>query len=531
MPGRLPGPLDPAQIAAFSRHVGWVACDSAPSAMPDSASATLTWSAALDTGLDDVDREHRRLLDIFNRVAGTRDRDALESALRELSDYAVYHFGTEARLMRRWPLSASHRRAHCRAHQRFRGFLGRARELLDADPDAVAGEVSLFLAQWLQHHIMGMDRRMAEDILALQQGRPPIERALGDAFDALFDGLCERTLALVAARCQLRDAAKRRGELEATLRDSNGRYRDLFLHAPDALYVSDARQCILVANHAGLALLGADSLAQIEGRPVSRFFDPADDLAPVDAVARRLDGATLPVEVRAAPPDRRGWRHLMVRDISERRDLQRRVLEATRVEQERLGRELHDGTGQRLVAIGLLARAVQRGLGHGNSAHAARMAAELERCAGEALNEVRGLVRGIAPLRLAPGSLSEALAALCASLGCRYAPQGQPGDLDPDVALQLYRIAQEALSNAIRHSGARTVDLLLRAEDQVLTLCVRDDGCGLGADVQPGLGLSTMRFRAAAIGATLSIGAGDSGGTAIVCSLTRAAAAAAASQH
>ena len=479
--------------------------------MPDSAFAALTWSAALDTGLDDVDREHRRLLDIFNRVAATRDRDALETALRELSNYAVYHFGTEARLMRRWQLPASHRRAHCRAHQRFRGFLGRARELLDDDAGAVADEVILFLAQWLQHHIMGMDRRMAEDILALQQGRPLVERALGGAFDGLFDELCERSLALVTAHRELRD--------------SNGRYRDLFMHAPDALYVSDARQCILVANHAGLALLGADGPARIEGHPVSRFFEPTDDLAPVEVVARRLDGATLPVEVRAAPPDRRGWRHLMVRDISERRDLQRRVLEATRVEQERLGRELHDGTGQRLVAIGLLAAAAQRSLRHGDSAHAARMAVELERCAGEALDEVRGLVRGLAPLRLAPGSLSEALAALCAGLGCRYTAQGRTGDLDADVALQLYRISQEALSNAIRHSGARTVDLLLRAEDQVLSLCVLDDGCGIGADVRQGLGLSTMRFRAAAIGATLSIGAGDCGGTAIVCSLARAGAA------
>ncbi len=486
------------------------------------AAAALHWSDALETGLDDVDHQHRRLLDIFNRVAATRGADALRAALGELADYARYHFATEARLMQAWPLPDAHRQAHGRAHRRFEEFVQRARRLVDVDPQAVGDELAGFLAQWLQHHIMGMDARMARTVLALQQGHAAPPEAIGEAIDAVLDGLGERTFALIESNQRLRDEVERRQRVEVSLRDREARYRDLFMHAPDALFEIDAQQHIALANDAALRLLGAHDAAALLGANVTRHVVALPDAAALETQARRLDGALLPVEVVAAPPDAHGRRHLIVRDIGERRRLQRRAAEAARLEQERLGRELHDGAGQRLVAIGLFANTLHKRLAaHGRGAEAA-LAAELGEQTRHALDEIRALAHGLVPLPPGGGGLHGALAALCAALGCAFDADDALDGIDDDVALQLYRIAQEALSNALRHAGASHIELALRGGADALTLRVRDDGCGLAADVAEGLGLSTMRYRAGAIGASLTIGAAPAGGTEVTCRWPRA---------
>ena len=495
------------------------------SASEPSAAAALRWSDALETGLDDVDHQHRRLLDIFNRVAATRGADALRAALGELADYARYHFGTEAQLMRGWPLRAQQRDAHLRAHQRFDDFVQRALQLVDVDPCAVGDELTGFLAQWLRHHIMGIDARMAREILALQRtGTTPdttpadaIEASIDDAMAGVLDGLGDRTFALIEANLRLHDEVARRERVEAALRDREARYRDLFTHAPDALFEIDARQRIALANDAALRLLGARDAAALLGEPLARYVDPLPGAQPLEARLRRVDGAWLAVELVAAPPDAHGRRHLIVRDIGERQRLQRRAAEAARLEQERLGRELHDGAGQRLVAIGLFANTLHKRLAQDGRCDDAALAAELREQTRHALDEIRALAHGLVPLPPGGGGLHGALAALCAELGCDYDAAGALDDIDDGVALQLYRIAQEALSNALRHAEAARIALELHGDTGALTLRVRDDGRGIAHDAPDGLGLSTMRYRAGAIGAALSIGPGAAGGTEVAC--------------
>jgi hemerythrin-like metal-binding protein len=489
------------------------------------AAAALHWSEALETGLDDVDHQHRRLLDIFNRVAATRGADALRAALGELAAYARYHFATEAQLMRGWPLRDDHRQAHLRAHRRFDEFVQHALQLVDADPQAVGDELASFLAQWLRHHIMGIDASMARAILALQRGAAApvaasdagvdeaIDAALGDA----LDGLGERTFALIEANLRLRDEIARREGVEAALRDREARYRDLFMHAPDALFEIDAQQCIALANDAAVRLLGARDAGALLGVELARHVAALPGAAPLETQARRVDGTPLAVEVVAAPPDANGRRHLIVRDIGERRRLQRRAAEASRLEQERLGRELHDGAGQRLVAIGLFANTLHKRLAHDGRRADAELAAELGAQTRHALDEIRALAHGLVPLPPGGGGLPGALAALCADLGCDCDAGAAIDEVDDNVALQLYRIAQEALSNALRHAGASRIALELHGGADALTLRVRDDGRGIAADAPEGLGLSTMRYRAGAIGAALSIGAGAAGGTDVAC--------------
>ena len=92
---------------------------------------------------------------------------------------------------------------------------------------------------------------------------------------------------------------------------------------------------------------------------------------------------------------------------------------------------------------------------------------------------------------------------------------------DPTTALHLYRIAQEAVSNAARHGNAKAVGILLRQVEDRISMLIRDDGCGIPQPLPPsiGIGLRTMRYRAENIGATLEIRPGTRQGTEVVCSL------------
>jgi signal transduction histidine kinase len=90
---------------------------------------------------------------------------------------------------------------------------------------------------------------------------------------------------------------------------------------------------------------------------------------------------------------------------------------------------------------------------------------------------------------------------------------------EPITANHLYRIAQEAIHNAIKHGKARTITVLFMTEAGKLVLTIQDDGAGIAQEWTPGMGLQNMKTRAQMIGATLEIHAGASGGTVVTCSL------------
>ncbi len=178
----------------------------------------LQWSEALATGIDLVDEQHRQLLDIFNRAATALTQAAsaaeLGRLLDALVDYTHYHFREEAQLMAQWPIDAGHRAMHLRAHHSFSEFLRQARALAQSHPSDVGVDLLAFLAQWLLHHIAGVDARMAREIRALQAGDPPLASAapsahpaqleqLVDAVSQLTDALGQRTFDLLSQRQKL----------------------------------------------------------------------------------------------------------------------------------------------------------------------------------------------------------------------------------------------------------------------------------------------------------------------------------------
>ena len=177
----------------------------------------LKWADTMATGIAEVDEQHRRLLDIFNRIvlAQTQDvsREAVTALLNELVEYTRYHFREEERLMRRWRVSATHRSLHLRAHGSFRRFLRQAQACVGEHLPEVIVELMAFLAQWLLHHIMQVDMQMGREIQARQSAGPvgaarrdPLHDSRDDIAQAVSDlteRLGQRTFTLLRQRQQL----------------------------------------------------------------------------------------------------------------------------------------------------------------------------------------------------------------------------------------------------------------------------------------------------------------------------------------
>jgi signal transduction histidine kinase len=213
--------------------------------------------------------------------------------------------------------------------------------------------------------------------------------------------------------------------------------------------------------------------------------------------------------------------------IAEKRRLELEVLEAATRERNAFGRELHDGLGQHLVATALASQVLQRSLGEGPAAGAAgRIVGYME----EAIARTRNLARGLLLARIEPEDLARELDELAAGasgsgLQCRLAHGGQAVTATPMQCAQLFRIAQEALANAMRHAGARSVNITLASDEHALCLTVEDDGRGFPTEAgESGVGLRSMRYRAGLAGASLSIVSGEGTGTQVICRLPVASA-------
>jgi PAS domain S-box-containing protein len=212
-------------------------------------------------------------------------------------------------------------------------------------------------------------------------------------------------------------------------------------------------------------------------------------------------------------------------DVTERQALHRAIIEAGCREKERLAQELHDGLGQQLVAMAYLLSGLKKRL-QLRAPEAVTEVAQLEQLAHRSIELCRGTARGILPLYRSGEHLESALretVKLFDDTGgteVRFeGPAGRLPSLDAQVNADLYRIAQEALSNALRHSQARTIVISLDVDGSRIRLEVSDDGHGIVGyrGGMAGLGLETMTFRANRIGARLTVSRRDTGGTVVRC--------------
>jgi PAS domain S-box-containing protein len=213
----------------------------------------------------------------------------------------------------------------------------------------------------------------------------------------------------------------------------------------------------------------------------------------------------------------------VTRDITELRSLERELLEIGDRQQMVIGHELHDGIGQELTGIALLTQNLRQRLATYDTAESAE-AGRIAGLANRTLEQVRKLARGLSSIDLDPEGMESALkdlaATVQASLGrpCTFVSRGIPSWPDGTVPLHLFRIAQEAVNNAVRHAKPKQIRIELVTMKDAVTLSVHDDGVGLppAGGRRKGMGFSVMQYRSRLIGASLEIRS-SAAGTSVIC--------------
>ncbi len=211
----------------------------------------------------------------------------------------------------------------------------------------------------------------------------------------------------------------------------------------------------------------------------------------------------------------------VIMDLREQQNLERELLEIPAREQRRIGQELHDGLGQQLTGLSMLAQSLLNKA----SKPEHELAVQLTEGLQQALSHVRTLSRGLIPVQIDIDGFTAALRSLIQEVEKR---SGIPIELhiddvvhlsDNTTALHLYRVAQEALNNAVKHAGAKKISVSLKTEYQRGVLEVFDNGCGISItpDASPGLGLRIMKHRCGLFDGEVTIDPVKLGGTRLRC--------------
>jgi PAS domain S-box-containing protein len=326
------------------------------------------------------------------------------------------------------------------------------------------------------------------------------------------------------------------------LKESESRLRGIVETAADAILTFDGDGRIVSTNPAAERMF-AYSATQLRGRRVTSLVArperserrawnaparrlPAEPSRGVqnDALARRRDGTTFPVEFVVSDVGSPDLFTVIVRDISERHRYETLVAEVATAEQARIGRDLHDIVGQNLAAVALSAERASREV---SCLPGSEKLAELAEAVRGALADVRAAARGLMSVADDAESLLLALQELTVvvevrfGIECRLQTTAQDR-IPAEVANHLYRIASEAVNNAVHHAEAGRIDLCLTSGDAELLMRVTDDGIGFSGEGEgKGIGTSIMRNRAAAIGAEFRIESPADGGTVVTCRVPR----------
>ncbi|HWD19266.1 MAG TPA: response regulator [Verrucomicrobiae bacterium] len=318
----------------------------------------------------------------------------------------------------------------------------------------------------------------------------------------------------------------------AALKKSNERFRLLFERSLDAILISNNRGELIEANSAACNLLGMEREKLLElkwsdllVKALRQTTEPRADLGEV--MLRRPDGAVCVIEYSSTQLAA-GLNLSILRDVTERRRLEGEIQEISEREQRRLGQDLHDGLGQSMTGIACLAKVLQQRLAGKNSAES-EAAGNIATLIHDALAQTRRISRGLCPVVLDTNDIEAALEQLAENLRAMFSVncelQCSPGIeiADNAMAVHLYRIAQEAATNAIKHGKAKSIALSFLATKSRLILRIKDDGQGFSPEASKGkgMGMRVMHHRARMIGASISIREPKEGGITVTCSLRR----------
>ncbi len=328
----------------------------------------------------------------------------------------------------------------------------------------------------------------------------------------------------------------------------------------DAVITINSKGIIVRVNRATVRMFGY-STDEIVGVNVSLLMTPADRERHDHYLRRyqetgvphvigkgrevlclRKDGTTFNADLSVNEVDHQGLFTGMIRDISERRRLQNEILNAVSEEQRRIGQDLHDSAGQDLTGLNYLIQGhithLKKSLTMELSAveSTALLLGELEamqksKAVVKSLQQkIRSVIRGLAPVDINGRGLMAGLMDFAAGINdvhhvqCRFLCPTPLLINDNKLATHLYHIAQESVNNTIRHGGASQIEISLSAAEDNTVLTITDNGCGFDKRrtlEKSGLGLHIMSYRAALMGATLSVETTDGHGTIVCCPLPK----------
>jgi len=333
--------------------------------------------------------------------------------------------------------------------------------------------------------------------------------------------------------------------MEAALREKEQRLRAILEAAVEGIITIDERGIVDSINPAACRIFGY-APEEVVGQNVSMLMPMPDRVRHDDYIANylrtgqakiigigrevvglRKDGTTFPMDLSVCEV-RLGDRRLFtgfVRDISERRELEQAVAAAGEQERSRIARELHDGLGQQLGGLLFLMNGLHRDLRDANVPQA-ETAEQLGQELSTALTQARNLAHELYSVSPTPEGLVEALENLTErvatdrGVSCEFVSEPTVLINNPTVASHLYRLAQEAVHNALKHSRATRIHIELTRRPDAVELKVRDNGIGFSP--QPGsrgLGLRTMEQRARLMSGRLIVNIHADGGVEVICSV------------
>ncbi len=244
--------------------------------------------------------------------------------------------------------------------------------------------------------------------------------------------------------------------------------------------------------------------------------------------ARRKDGSLFPIELAVSEIKDMQLYTGVIRDITERKRLEAEVLGTADEERLRVAADLHDGICQELVGVQYLASLLRRDL-EAASHPLASQARRVENAIVNAADHTRQTARGMNPVVADGSGLMHALRLLAATtassrrIRCPFECPAPVSIGNPAAANELYRIAQEAIHNALQHGHAKRIAVRLTATNGELCLAVIDNGRGLPPDISDatGMGLRVMKYRARLIGGDLTVQARRRGGTEMLCRIPK----------
>lgn len=227
------------------------------SAVTESVTDVFIWDSQFETGLAEIDQQHRNLVRLINELGRLLAVEtqvhafihAMFGVFDELVSYAEYHFKFEEELMGQFHCDQKHELEHKQSHAEFIRKINEARAAASEHPVEVSGGMLTYLSKWLLTHIVGTDMRMAKEVLAIQSGLPEVEAErlasafMGDtvgtlvhAMNRLYDGLTRRTQDLLEAKRSLDEEVEGRGEVETQLQKLSRAVE----YSPVSIIIADA---------------------------------------------------------------------------------------------------------------------------------------------------------------------------------------------------------------------------------------------------------------------------------------------------